>query len=84
MTPWTATGHTCDQRSCPAPAQRTLLIYGQDFHFCAHHNAEIERALVATAGTNWIAIAVHRLEPTRALSQRTVPTLPARRIPQAR
>ena len=35
---WAAATQTCDRHACPAPAQRTLLIHGQDFHFCGHRN----------------------------------------------
>ncbi|GEM_PF-5109678 len=35
----------CDCRDCPAIAQRRVDLYGQDFHFCAHHFAELSPVL---------------------------------------
>jgi hypothetical protein len=32
---------TCDQGGCPALAAHHIDLYGQDFHFCNHHWAEI-------------------------------------------
>lgn len=31
----------CDHPQCPARAQHTVMIYGADFHFCAHHADEL-------------------------------------------
>ncbi|MFP4635874.1 MAG: hypothetical protein ACLFRD_08435 [Nitriliruptoraceae bacterium] len=39
--------HICDRRGCPAPAQHHVEVYGQDFHFCAHHWAELEPVLMS-------------------------------------
>lgn len=35
----------CDRGDCPAPTQRTLMVHGQDFHFCGHHAVEVTHAL---------------------------------------
>jgi hypothetical protein len=42
---------TCDRRACPAPAQRVVVVHGQDFSFCAHHAAEMRSAFAAAAAT---------------------------------
>ena len=31
----------CDQGGCPALAAHHIELYGQDFHFCNHHWAEV-------------------------------------------
>jgi hypothetical protein len=84
MTPSATVTQICDQRACPAPAQRTLLIYGQDFHFCDHHSAEVERALTTTANGRWMAIANNRFEPLPPVPRRATPELPPQRTPQER
>ncbi len=37
----------CDQRDCPAHALHDIDLYGQDFHFCGHHWAELRPILEA-------------------------------------
>ncbi len=37
----------CDQLDCPAAALHHVELYGQDFHFCGHHWAEHQPALLA-------------------------------------
>jgi hypothetical protein len=34
------TDRTCDVGECPAPAQRTVEVFEQDFCFCMHHFTE--------------------------------------------
>jgi hypothetical protein len=84
MTPSATVTQICDQRSCPAPAQRTLLIYGQDFHFCDHHSATVECALMASGTVRWMIITEHRAEPRPPLPRRTTPALTPQRTPQER
>jgi hypothetical protein len=82
MRPSATAAQICDQHACPAPAQRTLLIYGQDFHFCGHHSVEVERALTATATTRWMPVAENRAEARPALPLRATTPLPPQRTPQ--
>ncbi len=37
----------CDQRDCPAHALHDVDLYGQDFHFCGHHWAELRPIVMA-------------------------------------
>jgi hypothetical protein len=74
----------CDRHRCPAPALRTLLINGQDFYFCRHHSAEVERALTATYTTTWMAIAEYHAELRQTLPRRTMPALRQQRTAQQR
>ena len=41
----------CDQRDCPAPALHDIILYGQDFHFCGHHWAELQPVLLSQASS---------------------------------
>lgn len=54
MAPAAAAVAICDRGDCPAPAQRTLMLHGQDFHFCGHHAVEVTHALgtLVTATTS--------------------------------
>jgi hypothetical protein len=45
----TVSDHVCDRGDCPAPAARELTLVGQDFYFCNHHAAELERTLPPAA-----------------------------------
>ncbi len=38
---------TCDRSDCPAIAIHHIDLYGQDFHFCGHHWAELSPVLLA-------------------------------------
>jgi hypothetical protein len=62
MRPLATAAQICDKHACPAPAQRTLLVYGQDFYFCGHHSADVERALTVTAPRSWMPVAENRAE----------------------
>lgn len=35
----------CDRSDCPAHALHRIDLYGQDFHFCRHHWAELAPVL---------------------------------------
>ena len=35
----------CDKGGCPALAGHHIDLYGQDFHFCNHHWAEVAPAI---------------------------------------
>jgi hypothetical protein len=37
----------CDCSDCPAIALRRVDLYGQDFHFCGHHWAELSPVIMA-------------------------------------
>lgn len=37
----------CDRSACPAAARHRIDLYGQDFHFCDHHWAELRAVLPA-------------------------------------
>lgn len=43
----TVAGMVCDHSECPAPALRTFIVHGQDFHFCNHHAVELIGSLAA-------------------------------------
>jgi hypothetical protein len=82
MAPSAAT-QPCDHHACPASAQRTYLIYGQDFHFCGHHSTEVQRALVANA-VPWAVIIADDAGTRSPLPRRVDPPLPPQRIRQER
>jgi hypothetical protein len=84
MRPLATAAQICDKHACPAPAQRTLLVYGQDFYFCGHHSADVERALTVTAPRSWMPVAENRAEARPALPRRATTPLPPQRTPQQR
>jgi hypothetical protein len=61
-----------------------LWIHSQDFYFCDHHSAEVERALTATVTVRWMATAEKHAEPLLPVLRRATPALPPQRTPQER
>ena len=59
----------CDQRDCPAHALHDIDLYGQDFHFCGHHWAELSSVLMSHLSTRERRPEPSERRPTRPLEE---------------